>query len=94
MDENTSIRLRNLSCLIGSTPLLVIEFKFENEKRLIYAKAENLNVAGSIKDRMAFQILKRGYDRGFLETSTEIVKAQMPDFVFDEPLPICPRKVK
>lgn len=75
MDEKTSIRLRNLSCLIGNTPLLVIEFKFKGEKRLIYAKAENLNMTGSIKDRMAFQILKLGYERGFLETGTVIVEA-------------------
>jgi len=47
--------------MIGNTPLLGIEFAFRGERRVIYAKAENMNLTGSIKDRMAFHILKKAY---------------------------------
>jgi cysteine synthase A len=75
MNENIRQRINNLSSLIGNTPLLSIEFNYEGENRLIYAKAENLNMTGSIKDRMAFHILKRGYERGYLSPGAVIVEA-------------------
>ena len=56
-------RFSGLSYLIGNTPQLEIEFTYNNQTKIIYAKAENLNMTGSIKDRMAFHILKRGYDK-------------------------------
>ncbi|MDP2916038.1 MAG: cysteine synthase family protein [Candidatus Aminicenantes bacterium] len=68
-------RIKDLSSLIGNTPLLAIEFTFRGERRLLYAKAENLNMTGSIKDRMAFHILKRGYERGTLEPGGLIIEA-------------------
>jgi cysteine synthase A len=75
MDKKIFARLRNLSCLIGNTPLLAIELKYKGEKRMIYAKAENLNMTGSIKDRMAFQILRIAYEKGVLKPESEIVEA-------------------
>lgn len=68
-------RIKDLSSLIGNTPLLAIEFTFRGERRLLYAKAENLNMTGSIKDRMAFHILKRAYERGTLEPGGLIIEA-------------------
>lgn len=68
-------RIRGLASLIGNTPLLVIELNFQDEHRTIYAKAENLNMTGSIKDRMAFHILKQGYDRGALQPNYTIIEA-------------------
>ncbi|MBK8466674.1 MAG: cysteine synthase family protein [Chloracidobacterium sp.] len=47
--------------LIGNTPLLAIHFHFKGERRTIFAKAEHLNLSGSIKDRMAFHILRSAY---------------------------------
>jgi cysteine synthase A len=61
--------------MIGNTPLLAIDFLFEGEKRVIYAKAENLNMTGSIKDRMAFHILNQGYERGELKPGDLIAEA-------------------
>ena len=43
--------------------------------RIVYAKAENLNLTGSIKDRMALHILRRAYERGVLEPGGTIVEA-------------------
>jgi len=68
-------RVSGLSSLIGNTPLLKINFKYKNEKRIIYAKAEHLNMTGSIKDRMAFHIIKQGYERGFLKPGYTIIEA-------------------
>jgi cysteine synthase A len=68
-------RIRDLSALIGNTPLLAIEFIFQNQKRTVYAKAENLNMTGSIKDRMAFHIIAEGYARGHLKPGDLIAEA-------------------
>jgi len=61
--------------MIGNTPLLAIEFSFRGQKRTLYAKAENLNMTGSIKDRMAFFIMQQGYERGGLNAGDVIAEA-------------------
>ncbi len=75
IDEHLNKRLIGLGYWIGNTPLLAIQFTFDGEQRVIYAKAENLNMTGSIKDRMAFHIIRRGYERGALEPGATIVEA-------------------
>lgn len=75
LSDDQQRRIRELSSLIGNTPLLAFEFTYRGEKRVIYAKAENLNMTGSIKDRMAFHILKRGYERGVLTPGSLIIEA-------------------
>ena len=71
----TSQNIENLKYLIGNTPLLAISFIFKGENRVIYAKSENLNFSGSIKDRMAFHILRKAYDRGAIKEGDRIVEA-------------------
>lgn len=68
-------RAQELKSLIGNTPLLGIHLRYRGEDRLIYAKAESLNMTGSIKDRMAFHILNHGYERGTLRPGMEIYEA-------------------
>ena len=68
-------RIQDLSALVGNTPLLAIEFTFRRERRTLYAKAEHLNMTGSIKDRMALHILKQGYMRGVLKPGDVIAEA-------------------
>ncbi len=67
--------VRNLSSLIGNTPLLEIVFKYQGKKRILYGKAENLNMTGSIKDRMAYHIILQGYRHGFLSPGDTIIEA-------------------
>ncbi|MFA5805090.1 MAG: cysteine synthase family protein [Melioribacteraceae bacterium] len=74
MSDNQN-RVAGLSSLMGNTPLLEIKFLFNGEKRKIFAKAENLNMTGSIKDRMAFHILKQGYARNKLKQGALIIEA-------------------
>ena len=66
---------RGLEPLIGNTPLLAIRFRFRGTERRIYAKSENLNMTGSVKDRMALQIMQRGYRSGALVPGGLIVEA-------------------
>lgn len=61
--------------LIGNTPLLAIHFKFKGERRTIFAKAEHLNLSGSIKDRMALHILKEAYQTGQIKKGDVIAEA-------------------
>jgi cysteine synthase A len=61
--------------LVGNSPLLVIRLEYRGQERTVYAKAENLNMTGSIKDRMALHILQRGYQRGLLHEGDAIVEA-------------------
>ncbi len=49
-------RFHGLTRLIGNTPLLAIDLLYRGEPRRLYAKAENLNLTGSIKDSMAYHI--------------------------------------
>jgi cysteine synthase A len=68
-------QIAQLASLIGNTPLMEIEFTFRGERRILYAKAENLNMTGSIKDRMAFHILRKAYERGTLAPGGLIIEA-------------------
>lgn len=71
----TPARFKELKHMIGNTPLLAIRFSFRGEQRVIYAKAEHLNMTGSIKDRMAFHILKRAYQEGQIKPGDTIAEA-------------------
>lgn len=73
--KNVSKRIIGLSGLIGNTPLLAINFVYKGEERTIHAKAEYMNMTGSIKDRMAFHILSKAYQRGTLNKGDIIVEA-------------------
>lgn len=61
--------------MIGNTPLLAIRFSFRGKERVVYAKAEHLNMTGSIKDRMAFHILKKAYEEGRIRARDTIAEA-------------------
>jgi cysteine synthase A len=68
-------KIKGLASLIGNTPLFEIVFKYQGKKQTIYAKAEHLNMTGSIKDRMAFHIIQQGYKRGVLKPKYQIIEA-------------------
>lgn len=68
-------RFKNLKYLVGNTPLLKIRFKYDGHERTIYAKSENLNMTGSIKDRMALHILEDAYSKGRIKPGDIIAEA-------------------
>jgi cysteine synthase len=68
-------RLHGLRHLVGHTPLLEISFVRHGRRRRIHAKAEHLNMTGSIKDRMALHILARARADGVLLPGAPIAEA-------------------
>ena len=71
----SAARIRGLKSLVGNTPLLAIECTFRGRPRTVYAKAEHLNMTGSIKDRMALYILEQAWTRGLLQPGAALVEA-------------------
>src|SRR4051812_5989392 len=68
-------RIAGLRVLTGNTPLLAIDCEVRGQPRTVYAKAENLNFTGSIKDRMALHIIERAYESGQLASGGLIIEA-------------------
>ena len=68
-------RLNGLRAMIGGTPLLAVHFTFRGRRRRVYAKAEHMNMTGSIKDRMAYHILRDAYRSGALKEGDRVVEA-------------------
>ncbi len=66
---------RGLQHAVGNTPLLAVAFRFRGRARTIYAKAEHLNLTGSLKDRMALHVLRRAWETGRLRPGDLIAEA-------------------
>jgi cysteine synthase A len=75
MDPAAERRLAGLRHLIGNTPLLAVTCEFRGQRRVVHAKAEHLNMSGSIKDRMALHVLRRAAETGALTTGQAIAEA-------------------
>jgi cysteine synthase len=75
MDPTVVTRFKSLEHLIGNTPLLAIDFTYRGEPRTLYAKYEQANMTGSIKDRMALHILRQAYLTGQIDQGHTIVEA-------------------
>jgi len=73
--DSSAQRFDAVSCLVGNTPLLGIHFEYRAQHRTIYAKSEQLNLTGSIKDRMALHILKEAYATGRIRPGDTIAEA-------------------
>jgi len=68
-------KFRALRRLTGNTPLLGIHFCYRGTECSIYAKSEQLNMTGSIKDRMALHILRKAYEEGKIHPGDIIAEA-------------------
>ena len=75
IDKSTEQKFRALSRLVGNTPLLGVQVEFRGNRRVIYAKCEQLNFTGSIKDRIALHMLRKAYSRGEIHPGDTIVEA-------------------
>jgi cysteine synthase A len=67
--------LDGLDPLIGNTPMLEIHYQMDGQPRHLYAKYELENMTGSVKDRMAAQIMRRAYESGELHPGDTIVES-------------------
>lgn len=68
-------RLRGLRVLVGNTPLIAVDCTIDGRHRTVYAKAEQFNLTGSIKDRMALHVLRRACESGELAPDGVILEA-------------------
>lgn len=60
---------------IGNTPMIKIKYSFNGKEKYIYTKLESYNLTGSIKDRVAYYIIKKAYQEGKLKKGMKIVEA-------------------
>ena len=75
INEKMSEKFDGLAALIGHTPMLEISLLYKGEPRIVYAKAEYYNYSGSIKDRVAAQILRQAYETGAIAEGMPIAEA-------------------
>lgn len=75
VESALSGRFNGVARLVGNTPLLAVEFTYRGQPRLIYAKSEQFNLTGSIKDRMALRILQQAYAEGRIAPGDAIAEA-------------------
>src|ERR1700721_2677104 len=68
-------RFRALDAMVGNTPLLSVRFRFRDKEYTVFAKAEFLNLTGSLKDRMALHVLHSAYLKGQIKPNDTIVEA-------------------
>ncbi len=61
--------------LIGNTPVVKIKYRYQDKVGYVYAKLEYYNFTGSIKDRVAYYILKKAKELGLLKDREPIVEA-------------------
>ena len=54
-----------LENVIGHTPMVKIEYRYQGKINVIYAKLESFNLTGSIKDRVAYFMIKKGKSKDF-----------------------------
>lgn len=67
--------IKMLDKLIGHTPMIKIKYHYQNQTNYVYAKLEYYNFTGSIKDRVAYYILKKAKELGLLKDRESIVEA-------------------
>lgn len=61
--------------MVGRTPLIEVRYTSKGRARRVFAKYEQLNMTGSVKDRMALWIIRSAYERGLLSPNDTIAEA-------------------
>lgn len=72
MKKEIKQKFENIKNLIGNTPLVEIKYSFQGKIGKVYAKLEWYNLTGSIKDRVAYQILFDAYKFGYINEDSII----------------------
>jgi cysteine synthase A len=67
-------KLENIKQLVTNTPLVGIQYKYNNEIKTIYAKCEWYSLTGSTKDKVAYQIFKNAFETGELKVGDKVVE--------------------
>lgn len=75
MNTEISAKFERINNLIGNTPMIEISLEYKGKKRKIYAKAEYFSLTGSIKDRVAYYIMKKAYETGTIDKNDIVAEA-------------------
>ena len=65
----------NIKTVIGNTPMVKIKYQYFGKEREMYTKLEMFNLTGSIKDRVAYYIIKNAKHKGILKENMPIIEA-------------------
>ena len=75
MDKTIQKKFDEVRKLIGNTPMVEITYRYKkNEVRTLYFKLEYYNLSGSIKDRMALNVLEFAYKNGTISPDHSIAE--------------------
>lgn len=74
-DSMASMMNSGILSTIGNTPLVRLERAVKNASFRLFAKLEMCNPGGSIKDRTAFNMLKKAMEDGDIGTGTTIIES-------------------
>jgi cysteine synthase A len=73
--SNFADKIKKLRNFVGNTPLIKIIAELDGKEVVVYAKYEAWNFSGSIKDRMALQILQSAENLSSFKQGDTIVEA-------------------
>ncbi|MDO5715299.1 MAG: PLP-dependent cysteine synthase family protein [Tissierellia bacterium] len=68
-------KILDVQGLVGGTPCVEISFLYKGCPKKVFAKVEYYNLSGSVKDRMAYHVLTKAYERGEIKKGDRIVEA-------------------
>jgi cysteine synthase A len=68
-------KFEHLWHLVGNTPMLEIHYTYKGIPGKIYVKCEHYNLTGSIKDRMALNIIYEAYNHCAIQSGDTIIEA-------------------
>lgn len=69
------MEVKNWENLIGNTPLIKLERIFSNKNIGVYAKLEQFNLGGSIKDRPALMMIEQAMREGKIKKGGTIIES-------------------
>ena len=67
-------KLKHIKNLITNTPLIAINYKYNDEIKTAYAKCEWYSLTGSIKDKVAYQIFLHAFSTEQLHIGDKVVE--------------------
>lgn len=62
LSNDLASKFEHLWHLVGNTPMLELHYEYKGKPGKIYVKCEHYNLTGSIKDRMALNIMYEAYN--------------------------------
>lgn len=75
LSTDLASKFKHLWHLVGNTPMLELHYQYKGKAGKIYVKCEHYNLTGSIKDRMALNIMYEAYNSCAIKPGDTIIEA-------------------